>query len=546
MKKLIASALAAAMLLTCSTAAFAASTETITDKSYDLSAQYVESDGSLSSVLASDTKVNSLTVKYPYESIDEVVTGRFTEDARMAIITVEGFDTEKLDGGSDDDYEITIDGKAFEKEEFSSAAYYDHVGYDEATGTLQFPVELTKAGYTDSYLISVVATDDDGNTCTETAKISLTLVNESEYKTAKTATISKIMGENVDAYIVGSKIYLDYASSSVTSQAKIELTFKDENGDLFNEVTWAYSPSSDAGEYESLFVINDDGEDKTGTDGMKLEDSTATYRAQAITRGTGDYISNVVFKLETASAIYETKEYDVVLRTDIYEADPKGIYFAETSKTISIGESYTPVVMGVATNKLVDAEIVAPDDTDRQVIDVDDDTVIGTQEGVAYITATYTFVDSNNSTKTYDASSMKITVTAEAQDDDEEEDSTRYMVTASTLNVRKGPGTSYAKADYQLDNGEIVNVVSVANGWAQLEDGNYVSAQYLIALNEEDGEGTVMYVTCRTLNVRTGPSTSYAKAGTLSRGTAVNVVSISNNWAKLSDGTYVSALYLAE
>lgn len=545
MKKLIASVLAVALLLTCSATVFAASTETITDKSYNLSAQYVNSDGTLSSKLASGTNVNSLTVEYPYESIDEVVTGRFTEDARMAIITVEGFDTTKLDGGSDDDYVITIDGQELDVDEFTDATYSAWVGYNDSTGTLQFPVELTKAGYTDTFVISIKSTDDDGNTCTETAKITLTMVNESAYKTGKTATISKISGTNVDAYIVGSKIYLDYASSSVTSKGEIEVTFKNESGNLFSEVTWAYAPSSDAGDHESIFVVYDDGVDKTGEDGMKLEDSAATYRVRAINYGTGDYISNVVFELETASAIYETKEYDVVIRTDIYEADPKGIYFVESSKTISIGESYTPVVMGVATNKIVDADILVPDDTDRQVIDVDDDTVIGTQEGVAYITASYTFVDSNNSTTTYNASSMKIIVTAESlADDDEDEDSTsRYMVTASTLNVRTGPGTSYSKASYQLSSGDVVNVVSISNGWALLDDGYYVSAQYLTALAE--GDGNIMYVTCRTLNVRTGPSTSYSKAGTLSRGTAVEVVSISNNWAQLSDGTYVSALYLA-
>ena len=88
--------------------------------------------------------------------------------------------------------------------------------------------------------------------------------------------------------------------------------------------------------------------------------------------------------------------------------------------------------------------------------------------------------------------------------------------------------------------------MSVANGWAQLTDGNYVSAQYLMAVTtSDDGSATTMYVTCRTLNVRTGPSTSYSKVGTLSRGTAVEVVGTYGNWAKLSNGYYVSMSYLS-
>ena len=106
---------------------------------------------------------------------------------------------------------------------------------------------------------------------------------------------------------------------------------------------------------------------------------------------------------------------------------------------------------------------------------------------------------------------MKVTVTDEVYDGESEEDTdddatSTYMVTASTLNVRTGPSTSYSKASYQLTSGELV-------------------------------EGT--------LNVRTGPSTSYSKVGTLSRGTSVEVVGTYGNWAKLSNGYYVSLSYLS-
>ena len=184
----------------------------------------------------------------------------------------------------------------------------------------------------------------------------------------------------MDAYIVGSKIYLDFVGNPQDIRDGLEITFKDNYGDLFDVVTWASDTESKGGKGGIISNPNEE----------KLDDSKATYDVSAATWEDSDYAQDLVFKLETASAIYETKEYDVVVRRDVVEADPKGIYFAESSKTIKIGEEYTPVVMGVATNKKVDATILPGKGTDKQVIDVtDDNTIIGTQEGVAYVYARY-------------------------------------------------------------------------------------------------------------------------------------------------------------
>jgi len=56
---------------------------------------------------------------------------------------------------------------------------------------------------------------------------------------------------------------------------------------------------------------------------------------------------------------------------------------------------------------------------------------------------------------------------------------------------------------------------------------------------------TKYYVTAGSLNVRTGPSTSYSKVKTLSKNTVICVYSISNGWAKFVGG-YVSASYIAK
>ena len=445
MKKTLAIVLALAMVLCMIPAAFAATTQVITDKNYNIKVYPANS----STVLGEATNANSVTAKYDYEKIDSVVTGKFTEDKKMAIVEVGGFTA------FDSVTSVTVDGKDLQVNDLAS--YKGSVGYLNKA-QVNFPVELTKAGYTDSYVITVKGKVGDVET-TETAKVSVTLKNTAEYKNAKTAVIKSISSKqkDMDAYIVGSKIYLDLAEKDEATGLygkTVDITFGDENGANFTKVTWASNPAK---------ILKLDKE-------VKLDKSTATYYAAPENM---DKKTKLSFKLETSDAIYETKEYTVVVRTGVVEADPKGIYFAESTKTLKVGESFAPVVMGVATGKKVNADILPGTKTDLQVIDIDDKKVIGTKEGVAYITATYQAVGQN---KPYTSSSMKIIVTegevAPA------EGTTTYYVTCRTLNVRKGAGTSYAKAG-KLHRGDKVEVVSISKNWAKLANGTYVSAKYI-------------------------------------------------------------------
>lgn len=468
MKKTLAIVLALAMVLCMIPAAFAAQAKTITDKSYDLA---VESYGPMdkgNKSVANAPAANSITFKYNYEEEGVDVTGKFTEDKKMALVTVAGFDAD-LGTLSAKEVTVTVDGKDLQVND--SADYANAIGWKKNAdnkAAVVFPVELTKAGYTDSYLITVKGKVGDVE-ITETAKISLTLKNGADYKTAKTATITGVSTDKkaLDAYIVGSKIYLDFVVNNIagTTDEQIKLTFADENGAKFSVVTWAYK--------SGIFMPQKKG--APAPDGVKLDKSAANFRVENCESANG---KKVTFKLETASALYETKEYTVVTRTGIVEADPKGIYFAESTKTIKVGESYTPVVMGIATGKKVDAKVTYGKDgkgtkVNAQYIDVEDGaTVIGTQEGVAYITASY---KTNNGVE-YVASSMKIVVAGAA--DVATEGTTTYYVTCRNLNVRKGAGTSYAKAG-MLHRGDKVEVVSISKNWAKLANGTYVSAKYI-------------------------------------------------------------------
>ena len=135
-------------------------------------------------------------------------------------------------------------------------------------------------------------------------------------------------------------------------------------------------------------------------------------------------------------------------------------------------------------------------------------------------------------------------------------------LSASTLTVRSGPGTSYSSVG-QLSKGDKVVVDSLSNGWAHLMDtaggsGRYVSADYLKRLSDYDGSttpdepfttGWYRVNVESKLAVRAAASTTGKKVGQLSNGAEIVVDSIANGWAHLMDtsngtGRYVSANYL--
>lgn len=138
-----------------------------------------------------------------------------------------------------------------------------------------------------------------------------------------------------------------------------------------------------------------------------------------------------------------------------------------------------------------------------------------------------------------------------------------YTVTASALNVRKGPGTGYAKVRYSgltanakvhatasgaLVKGTRVTVYETRNGWARIPSG-WVSMSYLSrSVSYGGGSGTYTVIAKSGLNVRTGPSTGYRVTGTLSNGYKIHSgINQSNGWVKYQaySGTrYVYGAYL--
>ena len=138
---------------------------------------------------------------------------------------------------------------------------------------------------------------------------------------------------------------------------------------------------------------------------------------------------------------------------------------------------------------------------------------------------------------------------------------TKATVTATSLNVRSGAGTSYSVIT-KLPKGTVVDVLeSASNGWKKIKTSGgttgWVSGEYLTtgsAGNSSTNNSTSQTsykatVNTDSLNMRKGAGTSYSVITKLSKGTVVDVIeSASNGWKKVktSNGTtgWVSGSYL--
>ena len=129
---------------------------------------------------------------------------------------------------------------------------------------------------------------------------------------------------------------------------------------------------------------------------------------------------------------------------------------------------------------------------------------------------------------------------------------TKATVTATSLNVRSGAGTSYSVIT-KLPKGTVVDVLeSASNGWKKIKTSGgttgWVSGEYLTtgsAGNSSTNNSTSQTsykatVNTDSLNMRKGAGTSYSVITKLSKGTVVDVIeSASNGWKKVktSNGT---------
>lgn len=124
---------------------------------------------------------------------------------------------------------------------------------------------------------------------------------------------------------------------------------------------------------------------------------------------------------------------------------------------------------------------------------------------------------------------------------------TSLTTVSSRVNFRKGPSTSYSSI-IKIAKGNKIEVLGVNGKWIQSKyngEIGYIYHSYVLGYNQNT---TTKYVKASVgLNVRKGPSTGYTILGKLSYNSSVEVIEISNGWAKInynSDEAYVNNSYL--
>ena len=125
----------------------------------------------------------------------------------------------------------------------------------------------------------------------------------------------------------------------------------------------------------------------------------------------------------------------------------------------------------------------------------------------------------------------------------------QVSISSGYLNVRSTASSGGAKVA-ALSKGSLVTLISRSGSWWRVE---YAKGKYGYCHSDYIKTVTGTPVTVQTnsgsLNVRSGPGTSYGKTGSLAKGETVLVLSTANGWSRiLYHGTktgYVSAQYLS-
>ena len=125
----------------------------------------------------------------------------------------------------------------------------------------------------------------------------------------------------------------------------------------------------------------------------------------------------------------------------------------------------------------------------------------------------------------------------------------QVSISSGYLNVRSTASSGSAKVA-ALSKGSLVTLISRSGSWWRVEYAKgkygYCHADYIKTVT---GTPVTVQTNSSSLNVRSGPGTSYGKTGALAKGETVLVLSTANGWSRiLYHGTktgYVSAQYLS-
>ena len=128
-----------------------------------------------------------------------------------------------------------------------------------------------------------------------------------------------------------------------------------------------------------------------------------------------------------------------------------------------------------------------------------------------------------------------------------------YVVLYARVNVRAAPSGNATWVRFAVKD-EMLHVVKIENGWAQLLDGTFIFAGYIAAIPGSTPTppppatpppAYVDYVVLYTrINVRAKPASDSIWMRFAVKEEVLHVMKVENGWAQLSDGTFVFADYI--
>ena len=127
---------------------------------------------------------------------------------------------------------------------------------------------------------------------------------------------------------------------------------------------------------------------------------------------------------------------------------------------------------------------------------------------------------------------------------------------ATTLNVRSGPGTSYSRVD-SLAKGTKVTIyertTKAGTQWGRIGSNRWVCMSYVTLTEGDSGSSTTdgdeaKVTGATTLNVRTGPGTSYNRVKYLTKGASITIYEYSTTngqrWGRIGTNQWVCMEYV--
>ncbi|MFN8304998.1 MAG: S8 family serine peptidase [Saprospiraceae bacterium] len=125
----------------------------------------------------------------------------------------------------------------------------------------------------------------------------------------------------------------------------------------------------------------------------------------------------------------------------------------------------------------------------------------------------------------------------------------RGRVASKFLNVRSGPGTTFAKVA-ELKQGDLVNLLEKVSSFWRIGAAQFVSADFVQVLQAAQAAPVASRkgrVNNSFLNVRSGPGVSFPKVGELKMGDVVSIFeTTADGWMRVGDGKWVLGKFVQE